>query len=106
MSEEQLKAFLSKVQSDESLQNKLKAEGADVVSIAKEAGFNITAAELMRYQAQAVGDLSDEELENAAGGISVPILCVMCGVLVATAIASDAASCFEKGETEIDTLLG
>ena len=68
MSEEQLKAFISKVQSDESLQNKLKAEGADVVAIAKEAGFNITAAELMRYQAQAIGELSDEELENAAGG--------------------------------------
>ena len=68
MSEEQLKAFISKVQSDESLQNKLKAEGADAVAIAKEAGFNITAAELMRYQAQAVGELSDEELENAAGG--------------------------------------
>ncbi len=68
MSEEQLKAFLSKVKSDEGLQNKLKAEGADAVAIAKEAGFNITAAELMRAQAQAVGELSDEELENAAGG--------------------------------------
>ena len=68
MSEEQLKAFISKVQSDEGLQNKLKAEGADAVAIAKEAGFNITAAELMRYQAQAIGELSDEELENAAGG--------------------------------------
>ena len=74
MSEEQLKAFISKVQSDESLQNKLKAEGADVVAIAKEAGFNITAAELMRYQAQAVGELSDEELENAAGGTLTPAI--------------------------------
>ena len=69
MSEEQLKAFISKVQSDESLQNKLKAEGADVVAIAKEAGFNITAADLMRYQAQAVAELSDEELEALATGI-------------------------------------
>ena len=73
MSEEQLKAFISKVQSDESLQNKLKVEGADVVAIAKEAGFNITAAELMRYQAQAIGELSDEELENAAGGATVAV---------------------------------
>ena len=68
MSEEQLKAFISKVPSDESLQNKLKAEGADAVAIAKEAGFNITVAELMRYQSQALAELSDEELEAAAGG--------------------------------------
>ena len=79
MSEEQLKAFISKVQSDESLQNKLKVEGADVVAIAKEAGFNITAAELMRAQAQAIGELSDEELENADGGATVPTICVVCG---------------------------
>ena len=85
MSEEQLKAFISKVQSDESLQNKLKAEWADVLAIAKEAGFNITATELIRAQTQAVGELSDEELENAAGGVTAPTVCVICG---ATALAA------------------
>jgi predicted ribosomally synthesized peptide with nif11-like leader len=45
MSEEQLKAFLEKVQGDTSLQEKLKAAGdADaVLAIAKEAGFMISA---------------------------------------------------------------
>ena len=83
MSEEQLKAFISKVQSDESLQNKLKAEGADVVAIAKEAGFNITAAELMRAQAQAINELSDEDLEAAAGGLSF-VSCIAAGAVVNT----------------------
>ena len=41
MSEEQLKAFIAKVQGDTSLQEQLKAEGADVVAIAKAAGFTI-----------------------------------------------------------------
>ena len=64
MSEEQLNAFISKVKSDEDLQKKLKynntwiqAEADDVIAIAREAGFNITVAELMRPQAQAVGEL-------------------------------------------------
>ena len=68
MSEEQLQAFIAKVQSDEDLQKKLQVEGADLVAIAKDAGFSITNAELLRYQAQAVNELSDEDLEQAAGG--------------------------------------
>ena len=49
MSEEQLKAFIAKVQADTSLQEQLKAEGADVVAIAKAAGFAITEAEVKAY---------------------------------------------------------
>ena len=66
MSEEQLKAFLEEVKGDTSLQEKLKAAGdADaVVAIAKDAGFMITAEELKNAQAE----VSDEELEGAAGG--------------------------------------
>ena len=64
MSEEQLKAFIAKVQADTSLQEQLKAEGADVVAIAKAAGFSITAEDL-NTQGQ---NLSDSELEVAAGG--------------------------------------
>ena len=64
MSEEQLKAFLEKVQADTSLQEQLKAEDADVVAIAKAAGFSITTEDLKEHR-QA---LSDEELEGAAGG--------------------------------------
>ncbi len=65
MSEEQLKAFIAKVQADTSLQEQLKAEGADVVAIAKAAGFIITEAEVKAYGTR---DLNDEELEGVAGG--------------------------------------
>ncbi len=65
MSEEQLKAFIAKVQADTSLQEQLKAEGADVVAIAKAAGFAITEAEV---QSLATRELNDEELAAVAGG--------------------------------------
>ena len=66
MSEEQLKAFVEKVQSDTSLQEKLKAAAnADAVTaIAKEAGFSISADDLKNAQSE----ISDEELEGVAGG--------------------------------------
>ena len=66
MSEEQIKAFLSKVQDDTSLQEKLTAS-ADVdavVSIAKETGFIISADALKK----AKFNLTEEELEGLAGG--------------------------------------
>tara|TARA_B100002052_G_C15656738_1_gene495364 strand:+ start:141 stop:404 length:264 start_codon:yes stop_codon:yes gene_type:complete len=61
MSEEQLKAFIAKVQSDPSLQEQLKAEGADPVAIAQTAGFEVTTEDHQRT-------LSDEELEAVSGG--------------------------------------
>ena len=64
MSEEQLKAFIAKIQADPSLQEQLKAEGADVVAIAKAAGFSITTEDLNSHR-QVV---RDDELEGAAGG--------------------------------------
>ncbi|CAE22308.1 possible Formyl transferase [Prochlorococcus marinus str. MIT 9313] len=68
MSEEQLKAFIAKVQADSSLQEQLKAEGADVVAIAKAAGFSITTED---WDQRPVRTLSDEELEGAAGGCCI-----------------------------------
>ena len=67
MSEDQLKAFLEKVQSDTSLQEKIKAASdADaVLALAKEAGFSISADDLKNAQSE----LSEEELEGVAGGI-------------------------------------
>ena len=72
MSEEQLKAFLEKVKSDTELQEKLNgAADADAVAeIAKEAGFAITAEDIQSMQSQS-GEVSDEELESAAGGVRV-----------------------------------
>jgi predicted ribosomally synthesized peptide with nif11-like leader len=59
MSQEQLKAFLEKVKSDPSLQQKLKADGADPIAIAKAEGFKIDSIPT---------ELSDEELEGVSGG--------------------------------------
>ncbi|CAE21062.1 possible SAP domain [Prochlorococcus marinus str. MIT 9313] len=66
MSEEQLKAFLEKVKADTSLQEKLKAAaGSDaVLAIAKAAGLMISADDLTKAQSE----ISDAELEDAAGG--------------------------------------
>ena len=72
MSEEQLKAFIAKVQADTSLQEQLKVEGADVVAIAKAAGFSISTEDLNTHRQNLSDDgpknLSDDELEGVAGG--------------------------------------
>ena len=65
----QLKAFIAKVQGDKSLQEQLKAEGDDVVAIAKSAGFSISTEDLNTYRE----NLSDEELEGVAGGTLLPV---------------------------------
>ncbi len=70
MSEEQLAALFAKLQDDAGLQEKLKG-AADLdaaVAIAKEAGFNISKAAWLRYQANQMLELSDEELEGVSGG--------------------------------------
>ena len=66
MSEEQLKAFLEKVQGNTSLQEKLKAaaDANAVAAIAKVEGFSISADDLTKAQSE----LSEEELEGVAGG--------------------------------------
>ena len=82
MSEEQLKAFMEAVKADEGLQAKLKEakSAADVVGIAKQAGFTFSAEELESAQKAARDELSDGELENAFGGtaISGVTFCLRC----------------------------
>ena len=75
MSEEQLNAFLEKVKADANLQQMLKAEASPeaAIKIAKEAGFSITAEDIQSMQS-ATAELSDEELEGAAGGFAAPEL--------------------------------
>ena len=70
MSEEQLAALIAKLKDDEGLQEKLKgASDLDaVLAIAKDAGFDISKADWLRYQANQTLELSDEELEGIAGG--------------------------------------
>ena len=69
MSEEQLTALIAKLKDDGGLQEKLKG-AADLdaaMAMAKEAGFDISKAEV-KYQAEQNLELSDEELERVAGG--------------------------------------
>ena len=79
MSEEQLKAFLEKVKADTSLQEKLNAaaDSDAVLSIAKEAGFIISADDLTMAQSE----ISEQELEGVAGGSSINNTCntLWCG---------------------------
>ena len=70
MSEEQLTALLAKLKDDAGLQEKLKG-AADLdaaVAIAKAAGFDVSKADWLKYQAKQTLELSDEELEGVAGG--------------------------------------
>lgn len=69
MSEEQLRAFLSRIATDNDLQQRLQASDADVVAIAREAGFVITQADLNQTQIRPLLALSDQELETTAGGM-------------------------------------
>jgi predicted ribosomally synthesized peptide with nif11-like leader len=71
MSEEQLTALLAKLKDDAGLQEKLKG-AADLdaaLAMAKDAGFDVSKAAWLRYQAQQTLELSDEELEGVAGGL-------------------------------------
>jgi predicted ribosomally synthesized peptide with nif11-like leader len=70
MSEEQLAALLAKLKDDAGLQEKLKgaADLDAVLAIAKDAGFDVSKAAWLRYQANQTLELSDEELERVAGG--------------------------------------
>ena len=74
MSEEQLKAFWEAIQSDQALQQKLQRvnDPGAIVAIAKEAGFTISAEELQSAQVE----LSDEQLDGAAGGRQYCNCCV------------------------------
>ncbi len=70
MSEEQLSALLAKLKDDAAFREKLQG-AADLdaaAALAKEAGFDVSKAEWLKYQAKQTLALSDEELEGLAGG--------------------------------------
>ena len=70
MSEEQLSALLAKLKEDAGLQEKLKG-AADLdaaVTMAKDAGFDVSKADWLKHQAKQTLKLSDEELDKVAGG--------------------------------------
>ena len=69
MSEEQLTALIAKLKDDTGLQEKFKyVTDIDViVTLAKEAGFDVSKANFLRYQAKQTLELSDEQLEAKKG---------------------------------------
>jgi predicted ribosomally synthesized peptide with nif11-like leader len=72
MSEEQLSALLAKIKEDADLREKLQGAGDldAAVAVAKEAGFDASKTDWLKYQAKQPLELSDEELEEVAGGAS------------------------------------
>ena len=76
MSEEQLSALLAKLKEDAGLQEKLKGAGDldAFLGMVLEAGFDVSKEDWLKYQANQTLELSDEELEGAAGIIiTVPM---------------------------------
>ena len=88
MSLENMFAFIAKVQSDTGLLEQMKAvtDADGAIAIAKSAGFEITAGDLIRQQARLASELSDEELENVAGGNTPTIL--FTGSVITTMVGS------------------
>ncbi len=70
MSEEQLSALLAKLKEDAGFQEKLMGavDFDAALGLAKQAGFDVSKADWLRYQAKQTLELSDEELEGISGG--------------------------------------
>jgi len=70
MSEDQLSSFYNAIRNDDGLRERLsRAVDVDaVVAIAREAGFDILPDQLQMQRADTQQPLSDEDLENVAGG--------------------------------------
>ena len=76
MSQEQLTFLLVKLREDAGLREKLQGAGDldSAVALAKEAGFDVSKADWLKYQAQKTMELSDEELAGVAGGAGCIVL--------------------------------
>ena len=70
MSEEQLAALLAKLKDDARLREKLQgAVDLDAaVALAKDAGFDVSKEDWVKYQAAQPFELGEEDLEGVAGG--------------------------------------
>ena len=69
MSEEQLKAFLVKVQADASLRQQLQsATDDDVVKLAEDHGFIITKADMSSLSRELADEINDEDPEMMNAG--------------------------------------
>ena len=74
MSAEEIKRFNEAVTSDGALQEEVKKVGTsleDLVTLANGKGFDFTLAELKELAASKEGELSEEQLDDVAGGTFV-----------------------------------
>jgi predicted ribosomally synthesized peptide with nif11-like leader len=73
MSQEQLSALLSKLEKDTEFQEKLKgaADLDSAVSMAQEAGFDVSKEDWLKYQS--TQELSDDDVAGIAGGGRSPL---------------------------------
>jgi len=71
MPEKQLSALLAKLKEDAGLREKLRgtADLDAAVALAQEAGFDVSKADWLRYQAKQTLELSDAELEEVGAGV-------------------------------------
>jgi len=84
MSAEQLSALIAKLNEDAGLREKLQG-AADLdafLEIAKDSGFDISKADWLKYQAKQALELSDEELEDVAGGAECNLKFTFCSMAV------------------------
>jgi len=84
MSEQQLTALLAKLKEDAGFMGQLKgAVDLDAaVAMAQEAGFDVSKADWLSFQAQSSLELSDEELEGVAGGMEAKAETAWCGTFI------------------------
>ncbi len=70
MLEQQLAALLARFREDASLREKLRgaADFDAALAVVNGAGFDVGKADLLRQQAKRVLELTDQELEDVAGG--------------------------------------
>jgi predicted ribosomally synthesized peptide with nif11-like leader len=68
MSQEDLEAFVHRIQQDPTLRERLDREGCDAVALARELGFELTEEDLRHQRSHSPRPMSEEELEEVAGG--------------------------------------
>jgi len=104
---EELLTFLGKVSTDDDLTGKLAAAGTDVdevIRLGKENGCEFTVDNLMALQRMTVksdAELSDEELENVAGGVVTALVATVGTLMIigglAVAVGAGAGFMIGKG---------
>ena len=93
MSEDQLTALIAKLNEDAGLREKLlgAADLDTAMALAQEAGFDVSKADWLKFQAKQTVELSDEELDGVAGGL-IPTL-IECPFLIASAALTGGRVC-------------